>query len=85
MRALAPAWPPDARCSTTSTDSPSEAAYTAVARPAGPAPTISTSNTCSGSSWGSMPMQRASMLSVGLKRTPPSGQTTSGSCSGEAP
>ena len=36
MRAEAPAWPPSTSPSTTRTESPSEAAYTAVARPAGP-------------------------------------------------
>ncbi len=39
MRAEAPAWPPNERQSSTRTESPSEAPYTAVARPAGPAPT----------------------------------------------
>src|SRR4029453_119562 len=45
MRELAPACPPGASVSSTTTSSPSEAPYTAAARPAGPAPTISTSRT----------------------------------------
>lgn len=43
MRMLAPAWPPNACASSTTTDSPSDAAYTAVASPAGPLPTTATS------------------------------------------
>jgi hypothetical protein len=37
------AWPPGTSRSTRSVDSPSEAAYTAAASPAGPAPTIARS------------------------------------------
>jgi hypothetical protein len=48
MRALAPACPPNDRLSSTITESPSEAAYTAVASPAGPAPTMATSYVRSG-------------------------------------
>ena len=40
MRELEPAWPPGTFDSSTSTSRPSEAPYTAAARPAGPAPTI---------------------------------------------
>ena len=56
MRALAPAWPPKARVSSTATESPSDAAYTAVASPAGPEPTIATSGAAwvRGSQWGSL-------------------------------
>ncbi len=43
MRAEAPACPPKARESSTITDNPSDAAYTAVANPAGPAPTMAMS------------------------------------------
>src|ERR1700730_12553254 len=50
MRELVPAWPPGAKVSTMRTSRPLEAAYTAAARPAGPAPLISTS--CTRSSWG---------------------------------
>ncbi len=69
MRALAPAWPPKERQSITITRKPSEAAYTAVARPAGPAPTTTTSNSSSCSMVSTMPRQRASALSVGLTMT----------------
>ena len=82
MRALAPACPPKARSSITSTESPSDAAYTAAASPAGPAPAMTTSYTVSSVPASSMPMQRASSLSVGLRSTSPSGQIASGSCSG---
>ena len=38
IRMLRPAWPPGPERSSTTVFSPSEAAYTAAARPAGPAP-----------------------------------------------
>ena len=44
MRVLDPAWPPIANGSTTRASRPSDDAYTAAAMPAGPAPTITTSN-----------------------------------------
>src|SRR6266542_1677775 len=44
MSALAPAWPPMTSRSTTIVSSPSEAAHTAAARPAGPAPAIARSH-----------------------------------------
>ena len=43
MRDEVPAWPPGASRSTTMVRSPSDAPYTAAARPAGPAPTITVS------------------------------------------
>ncbi len=79
MRELAPAWPPNARLSITSTDRPSEAAYTAVASPAGPAPTTATSNVAFASGRSFMPRQRPSSLSLGLRSTMPLGHATSGS------
>jgi hypothetical protein len=82
MRAEAPAWPPNARQPSTSTESPSDPAYTAVARPAGPAPTMATSYTRLGSMAPTRPMQRASSLSPGLRSTWPPGHTTMGSCPG---
>src|SRR6266404_1112755 len=83
MRALAPAWPPNARQSSTITRKPSEAAYTAVASPAGPAPTTATSYSSSWSAESSMPRQRASVDSEGFSSVEPFGQTTS--TSGVAP
>ncbi|CKT03434.1 Uncharacterised protein [Mycobacterium tuberculosis] len=77
MRALAPACPPKARQSSTITRRPSEAAYTAVARPAGPAPTTATSYNSSRSAVSTMPRQRASASSVGFTSTEPSGHTAS--------
>src|SRR6476620_4697474 len=85
MRADAPAWPPKARASSTSTDNPCEAAYTAVASPAGPAPTTATSYSFSASSSGVMPRQAPASASVGSRNTWPFGQNISGSSSSETP
>ena len=49
MRELEPACPPGAARSMTSTSRPSDAAYTAAASPAGPAPTMTMSRTCDSS------------------------------------
>ena len=81
MRALAAAWPPKARCSRASTDKPSEPAYTEVARPAGPAPTTTTSHSLSSIS-GSRPIQKPTSALLGFFFTTPSGHTTSGQSSG---
>ena len=43
MRLDCPAWPPGASRSTITVRSPSEAPYTAAARPAGPPPTMTRS------------------------------------------
>ncbi len=55
-----PACPPGAWPSITSVSSPSDAAYTAAASPAGPAPTTTTSKTCSGSIVSEKPSASAS-------------------------
>ena len=66
MRALAPAWPPNARQSNTTTCRPSDAAYTAVARPGGTGAHDGDveSSLCSIES--SIPRLRASASSEGL-------------------
>ena len=48
MRELVAAWPPSETASTVSVRSPSDAAYTDAASPAGPAPTTTTSKQRSG-------------------------------------
>ena len=60
-----PAWPPTADCSTTIVESPSEEAYTAAARPLGPAPTTTTSYTRSAGSGVMSPKASAISRSVG--------------------
>ena len=78
MRALAPAWPPGASRSITTVRSPSEAAYTAAVRPAGPAPTIARSY----SGWvgrvGS-PTARATSRREGASNRRPSANNRTGS------
>ena len=55
---------------------PSEAAYTAAARPAGPAPTTTRSCTCASSISGFMPRKAASVRISGLRSTPRGASTT---------
>ena len=79
MRALAPAWPPNERQSSTATRRPSDAAYTAVDSPAGPAPTTSTSKMPSQTRSSIMPSAVASCVSLGSTSTVPSGVTATAS------
>ena len=69
MRELVPACPPGAVLSRTSTSSPSDAAYTAAPRPAGPAPTMTTSLTALASSSGDRPSAAARPSIDGFLRT----------------
>ena len=77
MRALAPAWPPKDWQSSTTTRRPSDAAYTAVARPAGPGADhgdIQRSRRTSADRASRWP--RPIAASEGLTSTDPLGQTT---------
>ena len=66
MREVLPACPPGPTASMTIVSSPSEAAYTAAARPAGPAPTTTTSYTRRGSISSVMPSASANALFCGF-------------------
>ena len=82
MRDEVPAWPPGASRSTTMVRSPSDAPYTAAARPAGPAPTITVSYSASAGSVLS-PSSSATRLIRGLTTVLPlttriTGQSSSG-------
>ena len=64
--------------SRTSTSSPSDAPYTAAARPAGPAPTMMTSRTCAGSIASLKPRHSAICSLVGLRSTTSPRQISTG-------
>src|SRR5438309_1478118 len=70
--------PPDASVSNTNTSNPTEAPYTAAARPAGPAPTITTSCICVRSTASLKPRQLAISEFVGLRKTVSPRQITTG-------
>src|SRR3979411_21725 len=70
----APATAPDERLSTTRAESPSDAAYTATARPAGPAPTTITSYVVPGLISGTIPSPTPASVSLGRRSTVPFGQ-----------
>ena len=85
MWALWPAWPPMASRSTTTVSRPSEAAYMAAARPAGPAPITARSHV---SPAGLLVTPRASATSrfVGsLSTFPPRTMTTGRRVEGSRP
>jgi hypothetical protein len=77
MSELDPACPPIDSASSTSVLNPSDAAYTAAASPAGPAPTITRSTGSRGSDVVS-PYAAARAVSSGSRRIRPSGTRTSG-------
>src|SRR5204862_1328 len=68
MRELDPAWPPGTLASMTRTSRPSDAPYTAAARPEGPAPTTARSTTWVPSSASLNPRQSTICAFVGLRR-----------------
>ena len=78
MSELEVAWPPTPPLSTTNVRRPSEAPYTAADRPAGPAPTMTMSNSMRSSSTGA-PAANAISALVGFPRTVPLGSTMNGS------
>ena len=69
MRGDAAAWPPTAIASKTIVSRPSDARYTAAAKPAGPAPTMSRSQSIRSVPGTGSPMTRASSAGVGWRRT----------------
>ncbi|CAN5673611.1 hypothetical protein BH10ACT10_BH10ACT10_21870 [soil metagenome] len=77
MAALSPAWPPGASRSTMTVLSPSDAAYTPAASPAGPPPTMQMS---SSGRWAlvCMPSAPATSRVECDRRVSPSGTSTSG-------
>src|SRR5260370_20427397 len=74
----APVWRPNERLSTARPVSPSDAAYTATARPAGPAPTTITSYVVPGLISGTIPSPTPASASLGRRSTVPFGQITIG-------
>ena len=79
MSELDVAWPPMPPLSTTSVRNPSEAPYTAADRPAGPAPTMTTSKSIRSGLTGDRRRRLAISALVGFSRTVPLGNTMNGS------
>ena len=78
MSDVVPAWPPGATASMTAVRRPSEAAYTAAARPAGPAPTMARSYSPRRGA-AIIPSPAATCATVAPSSRVPSGRTQRGS------
>src|SRR5258705_320841 len=78
MRELVPACPPGAFPSIITTFRPSDAAYTAAPRPAGPAPTMQRAQTAGRAVLGFNPGQAAASWTAGLRSTWGPRQSTTG-------